>query len=286
MGRVGQLLSWKAKIALNSALKSYRNTEHSVTKRKPAEWLYGRTIRTRLPQLIPQTQCEDKESLAAKKRMQDRGTIEKQKHDEKTREENLQVGMQVLLKNKNKRKGMPRYDPKPFTITKLVGRQAVLQRGSTTLRRETQKFKRFYPQEETKPATVPQDESEWEDSWSGAKTDTKHTSSWPARMTNANGQQNGNTMAHAADNTHATEAPATDDSTTTTMTDRQQQTVRAPCSSSASGHQQRAGRERGASINPSNPATRGPTTRSKGTNLTWNSAMNSTDVLLQSNNER
>ena len=32
--------------SLNSKLKMYRNTEHSVTKRKPAEWLYGRIVRT------------------------------------------------------------------------------------------------------------------------------------------------------------------------------------------------------------------------------------------------
>ena len=69
--------------ALNAALKSYRNTEHSVTKRKPAEWLFGREIRTRLPQLKPQTQCEDEESFAAKERIRERGAREKEHHDKK-----------------------------------------------------------------------------------------------------------------------------------------------------------------------------------------------------------
>ena len=74
--------------------------------------------------------------------------------------------MKVLLKNKVKRKGQPKYDPKPYTITELHGRQAVLQRGDRKIRRETQKFKRFY---EPRPATVtrtdPRPADDWEDSW-------------------------------------------------------------------------------------------------------------------------
>ena len=76
--------------ALNTALKSYRNTAHSVTKRKPAEWLFGRSIRTRLPQL--QTQCEDTHSKEAKDRMRKQGEIEKRRHDQKAREESIEVG--------------------------------------------------------------------------------------------------------------------------------------------------------------------------------------------------
>ena len=147
--------------AVNAMLKSYRNTEHSVTKRKPAEWLYGRTIRTRLPQLL-QTQCEDEETAIAKDRIRQRGAAEKMRHDTKAREEELKEGMQVLLKYKKKKKGMPRYDPNPFTITKLVGRQAVLERGTTSLKRETQKFKRFYPVTPGK-STFGAPDDEWEE---------------------------------------------------------------------------------------------------------------------------
>ena len=38
--------------ALNRMLKNYRNTEHSVTKRKPAEWLFERLIKMRIPYLM------------------------------------------------------------------------------------------------------------------------------------------------------------------------------------------------------------------------------------------
>ena len=152
--------------SLNAALKSYRNTEHSVTGRKPAEWLFGRAIRTRLPDYrMLQTQHEDDETTKAKQKMIERGEKDKIRRDKRDREEELAVGMKVLLKNKKKKKGQPRYDPKPYTITKLKGRQATLQRGNKTIRRETQKFKRFFenpPLEEKMGGRGNKSEDEWE----------------------------------------------------------------------------------------------------------------------------
>ena len=155
--------------ALNQMLKSYRNSEHSVTKRKPAEWLFGRPLRTRLPQLL-QTQCEDKDAIAARERIRERGAEEKRRHDRKAREEEIRPGMQVLLKYKKKKKGMPRYDPRPFTVTELSGRQAVLKRGNTLLKRETEKFKRFYPDfQEGRPEQAIDDD--WEEGQTISRTE-------------------------------------------------------------------------------------------------------------------
>ena len=124
--------------SLNSALKVYRNTEHSVTGKKPAEWLFGWTLGTRMPDYrLLQTQHDDPETVAAKQKIEDRGKAEKERRDKRAREEDLAVGMKVLLKNKHKRKGQPKFDPQPYTITELVGRQATLMRGSKTIRRET-----------------------------------------------------------------------------------------------------------------------------------------------------
>lgn len=160
-------------IALNTALKTYRNTEHSVTGRKPAEWLFGRIIRTRLPDVRLQTQHEDdEETKLAKGRMRDRGKRDKERRDRTAREEELAVGMKVLLKNKVKRKGIPKYDPKPFIITELVGRQAVIKRDDTVLRRETQKFKRFHSKEEGCASKVKQKNNVVEDDWEEGLTHT------------------------------------------------------------------------------------------------------------------
>ena len=55
---------------------------------------------------------------------------------------------------------MSKYDPRPFTVTEIVGRQAVLERDGAKIKRETQKFKRFYP----KPEQVQQNKNDdWEE---------------------------------------------------------------------------------------------------------------------------
>ena len=99
----------------------------------------------RMPDPQLQTQGEPVESKEAKERIRERGQAEKARRDRAAREEPVQVGMQVLLKNKRKGKGMPLYDPQPFTIVELVGRQAIIQRGNKRLHRETKKFKLFFP---------------------------------------------------------------------------------------------------------------------------------------------
>ena len=102
-----------------------------------------------------------------------RGEAEKKRRDMRAREEVLEVGMKVLLKRKHKRKGISKYDPDPFILEELVGRQAVISRGDTILRRETQKIKRFH-----EPALRPLQKStferdEWEENFHSAKSITE-----------------------------------------------------------------------------------------------------------------
>ena len=82
--------------SLNSKLKMYRNTEHSVTKRKPSEWLFGRTIRTRLPNQELQTRHDKPEDTAAKERVVARGEDEKKRRDKKAREEEEETIVKVF----------------------------------------------------------------------------------------------------------------------------------------------------------------------------------------------
>ena len=111
--------------------------------------------------------------------MIERGKKEKERRDKRAREEELAVGMQVLLKNKAKKKGQPKYDPRPYTITELNGRQALLERGQKKIRRETQKFKRFYePRQPKQQDSRNRTEDDWEESWrrknGTAQQDTGH----------------------------------------------------------------------------------------------------------------
>ena len=112
-----------------------------------------------------------------------RGEKEKERRDKHAREESLEVGMKVLLKNKVKRKGQPKYDPKPYTITELHGRQATLKRGTKKIKRETQMFKRFFeapPSKENSNNTTQRDNCEegWRKTGSkGGEQDTNRQAS-------------------------------------------------------------------------------------------------------------
>ncbi len=125
----------------------------------------------RMPDHQLQTQGESVESKEAKERIRERGQAEKVRRDKVAREEAVQVGMQVLLKNKRKKKGMPLYDPRSFTIVELVGRQAVIQRSNKCLHRETKKFKRFFPVTELQHPQ-PSDIDDWEESSSNHNVST------------------------------------------------------------------------------------------------------------------
>ena len=104
--------------------------------------------------------------------------MEKARRDKVAREEVLEVGMRVLLKQKGKKKGMPRYDPQPYTIVELVGRQATIQRGEKRLKRETKKFKRFYEASEQYKLPIIGTNDDWEETFNKhhpATTQQQHT---------------------------------------------------------------------------------------------------------------
>ena len=58
---------------------------------------------------------------------------------------------------------MPRYDPQPYTIVELVGRQATIQQGKKRINRETKKFKRFYEACEQYKLPVNNLNDDWEE---------------------------------------------------------------------------------------------------------------------------
>ena len=61
---------------------------------------------------------------------------------------------------------MSKYDPRPYTVIEIVGRQAVLERDGSKIKRETQKFKRFYSQPNQHDQQSKDDD--WEDGNQGS----------------------------------------------------------------------------------------------------------------------
>ena len=94
-----------------------RSTPHPTTKKSPAELLFGRKIKTRLPQTLPikPLRPDIQEALIAEDKAKQR---QKRYKDEKSyvKPHNIKVGDKVLLKQ-HTTKHTPPYDPNPFTVT-------------------------------------------------------------------------------------------------------------------------------------------------------------------------
>ena len=103
-------------------------------------------MRTRIPDIVETQQVEDEAGAKARSRMKERNEKEKSRHDRTANEEMIEVGDKVLLKNKQKAKGQPKYDPEPYEVVQIHGRQTLLRRGDRKIWRETQKFKKIAPQ--------------------------------------------------------------------------------------------------------------------------------------------
>ena len=127
---------------INKHLLKMRTTPHPTTKKSPAELLYHRHIRTRLPQVegtigerpdITEAITEDQKMKQKQKMYKDRKSYVKPHQ--------IQVGDQVLLKQKTTKRTPP-YDPKPYTVTSVRGHQIAACRGNQRRTRDAQKWKK------------------------------------------------------------------------------------------------------------------------------------------------
>lgn len=125
-------------------LRSYRNTPHSTTGMAPAEVMFGRTMRTRLPETSGPTEELAHES-DKDMRMNDQNAKTKQKSykDQKSnvKPHDIHIGDRVILLQK-KDKSNPQYDPRPYSVTKVNGTQITAARGMKVRTRDAKKFKR------------------------------------------------------------------------------------------------------------------------------------------------
>ena len=109
--------------------------------------------------------------------MKERNVKEKSRHDRTANEELIEVGDKVILKNKQKAKGQPKYDPEPYEVVQIHGRQTLLRRGDRKIWRETQKFKKIAPQ--TGDTSYHGGETdEWEESRDRRYEQNKDSDNW------------------------------------------------------------------------------------------------------------
>ena len=96
-------------------LLQYRATPHSSTEKSPAEMLFGRRIRTKLPQIAFHQDTEEQKRI---RDIHDKKKIEQKKHFDKkhkAKPKNIKVGDKVLVKQQ-KTTIKPPYNPEPFTV--------------------------------------------------------------------------------------------------------------------------------------------------------------------------
>ena len=126
-------------------LRNYRATPHASTGRSPAELLYNRKMKTRLPQFSkpahdPELRARDADAKARQKHYKDgKKTV---------RPHNITVGDSVLLRRKmTKTKSC--YDPDPFRVTHVHGTQITGNREGNVKVRDSQKFKKVQVRPQT-----------------------------------------------------------------------------------------------------------------------------------------
>ena len=140
-----QLEGNEPKAELNKHLLMYNTTPHPSTGFAPAELMFGRKIRTRLPNTLAKKDHSVEIALQNDDKAKE---IQKGYKDTKpyVKKHKIQVGDQVLLKQK-KTKIQSAYDPDPYIVTEVQGHQITAGKEEKTLTRDAQKWKRIEPRD-------------------------------------------------------------------------------------------------------------------------------------------
>ena len=129
---------WKK--ALYRFLLNYRATPHSTTGFAPAELLFHRKIKTKLPQLLSVAVPSDvsaqvlENDTTAKVKM-------KAHADKRSKTSNIQIGDSVLVRQRKQNKLSTRYNPYPFQVTSIKGTMVTARRKDKYITRNASHFK-------------------------------------------------------------------------------------------------------------------------------------------------
>ena len=116
------------KVELQKYLMQYRAAPHTTTGKSPAEMLFNRCLKTRLPQVFSSQETDQQKEI---RRIHDTKKLKQKQHfdrKKKARPKSLEPGDQVLLKQR-KTTVKPPFDPNPYTVTSTEGNRVFMQRG-------------------------------------------------------------------------------------------------------------------------------------------------------------
>lgn len=120
-------------------IRNYRATPHTTTGKAPAELLFKRSIRVRLPECtVPEMDDQLRGRDAEQKAMMKRHTDSK-----RATTSTIDVGDLVLVRQKRQNKTTPPFDPVPYVVDKRHGTQVTARRPGHYITRNVSLFKRI-----------------------------------------------------------------------------------------------------------------------------------------------
>ena len=146
--RISQAVSRDWRSQMDKFLIVYRSTPHSTTGVSPAELLFGRKIRTKIPQLQEFT-CHDE----VRDRESERKEKGKMYADWKRNacENDIQKGDKVLLRQERDNKLSTLFKQLPFTAAQKNGNSVLVEADGVQYRRNVTHVKRCLEREDLKP---------------------------------------------------------------------------------------------------------------------------------------
>ena len=144
---------------LNKFLMAYRTTPHTTTGVTPAELMFRRKIRTKMPELDENVKREDDRAV------RDRDNEMKQKvkdyadHRRNAQHSDIQTGDKVLLQQRMKNKLSTRYEEIPYEVVDRYGSQVTVQSpDAVKYKRNISHLRKFRDETETEGAREKLDE--------------------------------------------------------------------------------------------------------------------------------
>ena len=125
---------------VHNFLLQYRATPHSTTEYSPAELLFGRKIKTKLPQIAKRQETNRQKGM---REQHDMKKLAQKKYFDKryrTNEKPLKPGNKVLLKQ-DKSTTKPPYDPNPYKVVRVEGNRVTINNGEKERVRDKNKLK-------------------------------------------------------------------------------------------------------------------------------------------------
>lgn len=167
-------------------LLAYRSTPHSTTGKSPAELLFNRKIRTKLPEIDAENRKDDADTRRKDFEMKEKGKIYADQK-RKTRESDIDVGDIVLQKQTKTNKLSTSFEHDPYYVIKREGSRLTLKNNEGNISQRNSSFvKKFNGQiNEEKTLEYENIDNNIEDTNENEHTDTevnlREDSSIPSR---------------------------------------------------------------------------------------------------------